>query len=407
MKTPSKKGSVFGGMLLIAGSCVGSGMLGLPIITGLAGFFPALIMFFIAWAFMTTTALYLVEVNSWFKERVNFITMVQKTLGKTGRVICWITYLLLFYSLSVAYIALSGSHFSSLIDWMLGLSVPKVVASIFFVFVFGSLVTMGTRSVDLFNRALMFVKIGAFLVLIFVGASYVQLEKLEYVKMDYALFALPILIISFGFQNMIPSLNHYMGGDTKRVRQAIIGGSLFAFAIYILWEILALGILSPDGKLGILDAFKQNLDAAQALNNIMKSSIVGISAQFLALFAILTSFLAQTLALAHFLGDGLKAKNKDSFALVALALIPPLIFEMVYPNIFYQAMNFAGGFCAVILFGILPAAMLWKGRYSQKMKSPFPARGGRVAISFVGIFAFFMVVYQLSNMLGLYFFPHP
>ena len=40
-----KEGSVFGGMLLIAGSCIGSGMLGIPIVTGVAGFFPSLLMF--------------------------------------------------------------------------------------------------------------------------------------------------------------------------------------------------------------------------------------------------------------------------------------------------------------------------------------------------------------------------
>ena len=39
-----KKGSVIGGMLLITGSCVGAGMLGLPIVTGLVGFFPSLIL---------------------------------------------------------------------------------------------------------------------------------------------------------------------------------------------------------------------------------------------------------------------------------------------------------------------------------------------------------------------------
>lgn len=41
-----KRGSVLGGMLLIAGSCIGAGMLGLPIVTGLSGFFPSLAMFF-------------------------------------------------------------------------------------------------------------------------------------------------------------------------------------------------------------------------------------------------------------------------------------------------------------------------------------------------------------------------
>ena len=86
-----KQGSVIGGMLLIAGSCIGAGMLGLPIVTGLSGFFPSLIMFFCGWLFMTSTALLLVEVNGWFSRQVNLLTMTQHTLGKWGQGICWIT----------------------------------------------------------------------------------------------------------------------------------------------------------------------------------------------------------------------------------------------------------------------------------------------------------------------------
>ena len=56
-----KKGSVFGGILLIAGSCIGVGMLGLPIVTGLSGLIPTIFMTLVAFVFMTTTALYLYQ----------------------------------------------------------------------------------------------------------------------------------------------------------------------------------------------------------------------------------------------------------------------------------------------------------------------------------------------------------
>ena len=66
-----KRGSVFGGMLLIAGSCIGAGMLALPIITGLGGFFSSIITIIITWAFMTYSGLLLLEVNGWFTKRIN------------------------------------------------------------------------------------------------------------------------------------------------------------------------------------------------------------------------------------------------------------------------------------------------------------------------------------------------
>ena len=102
-------GTFIGGILLIAGSCIGAGMLALPIMTGLSGFFPSLVMFLIAWGFMTITGLLMVEVNSSFDARVNIGSMAERAFGKTGRYLSWILYLFLFYSLLVAYISGSGS----------------------------------------------------------------------------------------------------------------------------------------------------------------------------------------------------------------------------------------------------------------------------------------------------------
>ena len=92
-------GKVIGGMLLVAGSCIGAGMLALPILTGLAGFFPSLFMMIVSWAFMTFTGLLLIEVNGWFKFQVNLVSMAEESLGKKGKLIAWLAYLFLFYSL--------------------------------------------------------------------------------------------------------------------------------------------------------------------------------------------------------------------------------------------------------------------------------------------------------------------
>ena len=93
------KGSVLGGSLLIGGSCIGAGMLGLPVVCGLAGFYPALLMLVLACGFMTATGLLLVEATSWFGRPVNLLTLVEYSLGPVGRILCWVTYLFLFYAI--------------------------------------------------------------------------------------------------------------------------------------------------------------------------------------------------------------------------------------------------------------------------------------------------------------------
>ncbi len=92
----NKTGTFIGGTLLIAGSCIGAGMLALPIATGLAGFIPSVFSFLIAWGFMTLTGLLLVEVQSTFKERVNIGSMAERAMGPAGRIISWVLYLFYF-----------------------------------------------------------------------------------------------------------------------------------------------------------------------------------------------------------------------------------------------------------------------------------------------------------------------
>ncbi|MBS0620515.1 MAG: tyrosine transporter [Verrucomicrobia bacterium] len=402
-----KAGSVLGGMLLIAGSCIGAGMLGLPILTGLVGFAPSLLLFFLAWLFMTSTALLLVEVNGWFSKRVNFLSMVNHSLGKWGKATCWVTYLFLFYALLVAYISGSGSLFSTFLQAVFHFMPPIWACSLFFVVLFGSIVFFGTRQVDLCNRGLMFAKILFFALLVLAGVQFIEPEKLTRVNMPYAASGLPLLVIAFGFHNMIPSLTDYMKGNLRRVRLTIIGGSLMAMGIYLVWQVLVLGIVPLEGPDGLFASLCKDQEASQAISAIVGSSWIRTFAQGLAFFAILTSFLAQALSLVHFLSDGLKItyKKGESPWMCALALLPPLVLALIYPQLFFKALNFAGGICAVILFGLLPVAMVWIGRYYKKEARSYRLIGGKPALVGICLFALLILFVQLSTMLGAPYLP--
>jgi tyrosine-specific transport protein len=404
-----KSGSVLGGMLLIAGSCIGAGMLALPIVTGLSGFFPSLAMLFCGWLFMTATALLLVEANGWFSHQVNLLTMTDHALGKWGKGICWVTYLFLFYALLVAYVSGIGSLCGSFFHVSLNTALPSWVGSFAFVALFGWVVYLGTRKVDLFNRGLMIGKIGFFILLVLVGAFYIKPWLLLRTDPVYTTSALPLLVIAFGFHNMIPSLTAYLKGDLKRVRITILGGSLMAFVIYLIWEILVLGIVPLGGAHGLVESLKNDREASQSIASIIGSPSVRVFSQGLASFAILTSFLAQALSLVHFLADGLKIKYKkqENLGLCILALLPPLILSIIYPQLFFKALNFAGGICAVILFGILPASMVWIGRYRRALSGSYRVPGGKPALILIFTFAAFILFIQISTMLGANYIPTP
>lgn len=400
-----KPGSLLGGALLITGSCVGAGMLGLPILTGLAGFFPALLMFFIAWIFMTLTALLLVEATAWFPKQANLLSIVSYALGKGGKIFCWVAYLFLFYALLIAYIAASGSLCSSFLQKSYALA--PWVGSLFFVVLFGTIVFLGTRPVDLWNRMLMVGKIVFFLTLVWIGTSYVQPSFLMRSDLSLSFFSLPILIISFGFHNMIPTIMGYMKGDIKKVKKTILLGSLFAFVIYIVWEVLVLGIVPLEGSNGIKATLRMDKEGAQALAAVLPSHPIGFFAQGLAFFAILTSFLAQALSLVHFLADGLRLSyaKKENLFLCLLALVPPLIVSLIYPHLFFKALDFAGGICAVTLFGIVPVLVVWIGRNKQKKKGSYTLFGGKPLLIGIALFSVYIFCFEILSLLGVYKLP--
>ena len=403
-KLAQKPGSVLGGILLIAGSCIGAGMLALPVITGSGGFLPASVMFLFAWLFMTTTALLLLQVNVTLGYQLSLVSLAEKSLGKVGKAFCWILFLFLFYSLGIAYISASGSILETIILDLTGKSFPSWLGSLLFTLTFGIVIYVGTRPVDYLNRVLMIGLLLSYGALIFFGSFYIQKNNLMTHQWKYAFGAIPILIISFGFHNMIPSLAGYFHGDAKRLRTTLLIGSLCPLVIYLLWEFVMLGIIPVGGCSGLMQALDQGQAATQALKGATGLVWMSTIGQTFALFAIITSFLAQSLSLVDFLADGLKVpkiKWGRRFLLL-LTLAPPFVLAFLYPGIFIRALNFAGGFSAVILFGAMPALMVWSLRYRKNIKMVKILPTGRFLFISILIIATVVFLIELLTELGLF-----
>src|SRR5581483_2593611 len=120
-----------GASLLIAGCCIGAGMLGIPVITGEAGFFPSAIMFFVAWLFMMATGIVLSEVVlSFGNTEVNLISMAEGCLGKAGKYATWILFSLLFYTIMIAYTIAGSVLISEFVSLLFGVQLPFYLSSL-------------------------------------------------------------------------------------------------------------------------------------------------------------------------------------------------------------------------------------------------------------------------------------
>lgn len=397
----AKKGSVLGGILLVSGCCIGAGMLGLPVFSAVAGFVPSVLMLIISWLFMVATGLLLLEVNLAFDTEVNIITMAGKTLGAAGKIVGWVGFLYLFYALMVAFISGSGELSSDFIFENSGVRVPPIACSFGLCVVFGIFLFLGTRAVDLFNRVMILGLALSYVLLIATGFPHVNYENLLHRDWTVAALVLPTMIISFGYHNLIPSLSNYLHKDLKRLRIIIVVGTAVPLVIYLLWITLLLGIVPVDGEGGFRAALNAGEMATQTLRNAVGSAWVTTAVHYLAFFSIVTTLLAVGLSFVDFLADGLHVKKdrKGKFLLCLLTLAPPFIFAAVYPKLFFAALNYAGGFGAVLLFGILPAAMVWSERYRHP--NPRATRivpGGKAVLVLVMIFACVIIGLQLGEL---------
>lgn len=385
---------LIGGILLVAGTSIGAGMLALPVITSFAGFFPSLILLAFCWLFLFTTSLLLLDVNLACPGEVNLISMVGRTLGTSGKAICWITYLLLLYSLTAAYIAGSSPLFLQALHWAAGWAAPAWVGPFPLLILFGLFVYLGTQAVDRVNRLLMAGLVLSYFFLVAFLPPHVQPSFLQHVDAKAIWMAVPVMITSYGFHIIIPTLTTYLHHDVKKLRLVLFIGSFIPFLVYALWEFLILGVVPLQGEHGLIASWQAGETGASALSYILNNNWVGAAAKTFSFFAIITSFLGVSLSLSDFLTDGLHMKRFSlgrEFACL-LTFIPPLIFVLVYQRGFILALQFAGIFVAILLC-ILPAAMAWRlATYKHFLK--------RTLLTAVVAVSLFVIALDILEQLG-------
>lgn len=391
---------LIGAILLVAGTTIGAGMLALPVITGFAGFLPSVFLLILFWVYMNYTALLILEVNLSMENNHNLINMAKRTLGRSGEWVAWVTYLFLLYSLTTAYLAGSGPIIIEFIQSFTGYQMPSWSGALPLFAIFGYFVYAGTRSVDYLNRILMIGLTVAFIMMVLFLLPYVQPSFLIHTNSRYLLIAVSIIATSFGFHIIIPSLTTYLNRDVVLLKKAIWLGSLIPLVVYIIWELLALGVIPLEG---IFQGYAQGANGAHVLSETLNNYSIIMVSRFFSFFAIVTSFLGVSLSLFDCLGDSLKIDRTKGggVLLFMLTFFPPLIFALYDPRAFLTALEYAGAFGVVILLGLLPALMAWANRYGKKQTSPYQVLGGKLCLVLVIVFSVLVMTLELANQAGL------
>lgn len=362
------------GILTIAGTTIGAGMLGVPLVTADAGFWPAFLVNFGVWIFVLCTGLLYAEVTLWMPEGTNILSTAHRFLGTRGKILIGGLFLFLYYCLMVAYFAAGAPILSSFFSKILGVSMEGWVSNLVFGVVFAAIVSFGSKWMSRMYFLVTIAMVGTYLILVGTGSSEVQMDRLISLNVPSFLFVIPVLFSAIGYHHVIPSLHSYLGGERKALRLSVFFGTTIPLFIFVIWQWVVLGSLPKQ---------------AQALHAANDKAWMFEVGQYFAFFVIVTSMLGVAFSLVDFFSVTLKtSKFKIKRPMVVFAtFFPPFVIAGIQPALFDQALGIAGGFGEAFLNGLIPPFLVWMGHKASHRSS----LGGKLYLGILLLLSLFVI----------------
>ncbi|KAH9741852.1 hypothetical protein KPL70_002772 [Citrus sinensis] len=341
-----------------------AGILAIPAVTQEAGFLASAVAVILCWIFMVVTGLLIAEVNvntmcELGSGGVSLVSMAMRTIGTVGVQIASWSYIFIHYALLVAYVARSSDILTNF------LGIPLWESATLFSLILGGLCYFGSQR--------------------FIGAANGAL-------------VVGIIISFTALVNVVPVLCTNLEGNLSKVRTAIVVGTSIPLGLFLVWNAVILGSIS-----GLEMSSGQIVDPIQQLRS--SNGAVGPIIEVFSFLAIATSYIGFILGLSDFLADLLKLPSGQSSPQpYLLTLIPPLVLSLLDPEIFFKALDFAGTYGVLVLFGILPAVMSWSDRYSSSSPSmtiPRIVPRGKLTLSLVIGVAGYIILSEILEKFGL------
>jgi len=377
----------------ITGNMIGAGILGLPIKTGMAGFWPSMAGLLALSAALFFTAVVLAKESIKRRQEIfHYPSLYHEYFGSAGKWIATLANLMILYGLLTVY--LTGS--ATVITRLLNIPVPKFVILIAFFTIFTCITFLKPKLV--FRLSTLFVVLLwiSFIILVVMGERYVDPSRLAYQNWKMLPAALPIIIMAANFHSIIPTVCKRLKWNLKHIVTAFLFGALIGFVMNVIWIQVGIGVMPLKGAGGILHALQKSLPATVPLAKAIKSPLFLEASLMFTLTAIITSYISIGHTQIDFIEDIITNHTRipPSRALsFTLSFAPPLIISIIYPDIFLGALDFVGGTGKVILFGIFPCVLAIKSTRTL-------VRRLLVAVPALVLFCF-VLIFKVGQELGM------
>jgi tyrosine-specific transport protein len=395
---PAKKGSVFYATFLVMGTSIGTSFLTIPIMTGISGFFPGILMSFLIWLFTMVNGMLYAEATFGNPNGANFYTISKAFLGQAAAFILSAVFLASLY----AYISASLLSGAAFLTWFsahfFGFNIPSFAGCTLLAILLGTIIFFGILAASRTNFILLAGFVVAFIVAFYHASEHLEIHRLAQSAWIYIFFAVPMLFSSFGFNAIVPTLCTYLNREKKRVQLSIFFGVTGTLIIYILWQWMMLGTV---GKSIFWIAFSEERQLTQAFPWVKNFPMLIHALNFIVVFAATTSIIGITLSLIDFYSDCFsiplaKRIGKKRFFICLLILLPSLLFTLLFKvELILKLIDYVVAPAGSILInGLIPIILVAKARYYLRLPTPKFVPGGGYLLIIMGLAVFFLIYLQ-------------
>jgi tyrosine-specific transport protein len=361
-----------GSILLIAGTCIGSGMIALPMVLVKIGLIPSIILMLSIWAIMYYSSLINLELNLQAGEGLSLGSLAQRFSGPIAEAIGIISLKLLSYALLAAYIY-GGS---SIIEKLLGGHNNTMQITSLYALTAIALLLLPIHLVDYINRILFLGLLGIVAILIAGLASMINWAHVPLFapySMNINTYAelIPVVFTSFGFQVIFHTLTNYCNKDATMLKKAFLFGSLIPAVVYSFWICGVLSAVYNKSPLFYEQMVHAHIDVGdliKELSCIAQWQSLQLLVWWVSLLAIATSVIGVGIGLCDSLKTMLIPYINHPLLRTCIASIitiaPAYVIALLVPNAFISVLGFAGMILAVIAL-LLPIYLLYKANITQ------------------------------------------
>ncbi len=374
----------------LTGMVIGAGIFGIPYVIAKSGFLTGLVDLIIIGLAVLVLNLYVGEIVLRTKEKHQLTGYANKYLGKLGKKLMIFSMIFGLYGALVAYTLKEGEFLFAILSPKIGGSI--LIYSMLFFSIAVFLIYKGLTVIEKSELIMVFFVLYILVIFMVIALNFTKIEYLT--EFSPQKLFLPYGVILFAFLGMaaIPEIGIELRENKKKIKKAILWGSLIPLFAYIIFAFIVVGIVGPE---------KVTDDSIIGLGNVLGYKVLFFGTIF-GILTMSTSFIAVGMALKQMYNFDFKCSNNLSLGLTCfIPLITTIIIILIkIENAFSKILELTGIISGGIL-GILIILMIWKAKKLGDRKPEYSVHSIKILDILLIIMFLAGMVYETLKIAGL------